>query len=108
MKTILVVGCNTENRKKNQNYYRNKTVNCHHAVYNVIQCFSSFIMRRNTKYRVLLWFSVSALVLSFLPFAILPDVAPQPPAIQPHPNEEATTTKTEASCALCFFGLPRS
>lgn len=77
----------------------------HHAVCNALHCPSSFIMRRITRYRVLLWFSVSALVLSFLPFAILPDVSPQPPAIQPPPKEARST---EVSCALCFFGLPRS
>lgn len=64
-------------------------------------------MRRPKRYRVLVWFSVSAVILSFLPFAILPEISPQPPPVLAVATKPQQPT-LEASCALCFFGLPRS
>ncbi|CAJ1922867.1 unnamed protein product [Cylindrotheca closterium] len=80
-----------------------------YAVSNALSCASSCIMRRQTRYRVLAWFSMVAMILSFLPFAILPEISPEPPAISLHrPKLSPPTLPAAASCALCFFGLPRS
>jgi hypothetical protein len=71
-------------------------------------------MMRLTLNRLYLWFLTSIAVVGFLPFLAFPEISNHHPGA----NERKTATPThriqgstvarQKSCALCFFGLPRS
>lgn len=65
-------------------------------------------MRRSTLNRILLWFISSALFVVFLPFLLLPEIPVHHNGIGATPARTKIASKREVSCALCFFGLPRS
>jgi hypothetical protein len=64
-------------------------------------------MRLSTLNRMLIWFITSALFVVFLPFLIIPEIAIHHDGLVAPAKADAGFNR-ETSCALCFFGLPRS